>query len=249
MKCAWRLLVVFVAVVLLTAPAGAMSLGDLFGPSSEIVVYGDASISIVPDLAVIQMSVITYNETTSDAQNENTAKVEAVKKALRQMGINDVETAYFYSYPQEYYDAIPLSSASNERPVTRYRIEHALRVTTDADRVGEVIDAALRAGVSSVGSVQFDVSDKKKYQDELMRLAYKDAVTKAHTLARISGLQVLYPTSMEEQGGTYAPYPTRGASLMTAAEVGYYVPTDITPGEQVMSLRLKVVFAANVLPK
>ena len=74
MKCAWRLLVVFAAVVLLTAPAGAMSLGDLFGPSSEIVVYGDASISIVPDLAVIQMSVITYNETTSDAQNEKHSK-------------------------------------------------------------------------------------------------------------------------------------------------------------------------------
>ena len=106
------------------------------------------------DLAVIQMSVITYNETTSDAQNEN-SKGRSGQEGVTPDGINDVETAYFYSYPQEYYDAIPLSSASNERPVTRYRLSMPSG-SPQMQIVGEVIDAALER-VSGVGSVQFDV--------------------------------------------------------------------------------------------
>lgn len=81
-----------------------------------------------------------------------------------------------------------------------------------------------------------------------MHMAYRDAINKAYSIARSSGLKILFPILVEEQSGTYMPYVTRGANLTMAAEAAY-VPTDITPGQQVMNLRLRVVFAAQALPR
>ena len=65
----------------------------------------------------------------------------------------------------------------NGRRVPReYVARNALEVRVDAvERTGEIIDAAVQAGATSISGVRFDLKDRAGAEREALRLAVADA--------------------------------------------------------------------------
>lgn len=100
---------------------------------------GKGSVRVQPDTAIVVLGVITENKELKPAQEENAAKMTAILRELREMGIpsNDVQTRSYNIFPQ--YDFV-----EGQQIFRGYRVEHMLEVAIrDIGRIGQVIDNAV----------------------------------------------------------------------------------------------------------
>jgi uncharacterized protein YggE len=93
--------------------------------------------------------------------------------------------------------------------------------------VGAVIDAAVKAGVTSVNGVQYGLKDRKSANEAALALALEDAAGQAKVVASASHMRLGGIKSIQV-GQSYAgpiPGPVRVMSSPGVASV----PTEITP--------------------
>ena len=107
------------------------------------------------------------------------------------------------------------------------------------DKVGEILDRLVTAGVTDIGNVEFLVSEPSKALDQARDTAIADARRKAEVCARASGVQLGRVEWITEDSGLAPPVPMRaqGASAAMAATT---VP--IAAGEDRMRVRVTVGF-------
>ena len=107
------------------------------------------------------------------------------------------------------------------------------------DKVGEILDRLVTAGVTDIGNVEFLVSEPSKALDQARDTAIADARRKAEVYARASGVQLGRVEWITEDSGLAPPVPMRaqGASAAMAATT---VP--IAAGEDRMRVRVTVGF-------
>jgi uncharacterized protein YggE len=114
-----------------------------------------------------------------------------------------------------------------------YHARNTLRVNVrEPSRVGEIVDAATRAGATIAGGFSFQVSDEAAARRTLLEAAGKDARSKAETLAAAAGKQVGDPISITEDcivsNGAYAalraaaPFAFGVGAPRVAGELEYY---------------------------
>ena len=76
--------------------------------------------------------------------------------------------------------------------LTGYEASNTITVIIDnLNLVGKVIDTALSHGANNVNSLSFGLRDKKALQNEALRLATRDARTKAEIVASELGKVIL----------------------------------------------------------
>jgi len=146
----------------------------------QIVVAGTGKVYMVPDLAYITIGVHSQSEKVKTALADNNAQVEAVKKALTDMGIDekDIQTSSFNIYPMPQYDK------DGKITTTIYSIDNMMYVTVrDLSKLGQTLDAVVSSGANSINSIQFDVQDKDKALSDARKLAVEDAKKQADEYA------------------------------------------------------------------
>ena len=106
-----------------------------------ISVSGSGAVQVIPDRAVLELSVVTWNPSVSVASNENAALMTKVQKALESAGVpKDSYSTSNYSIRRE------VSYVNGRSVPGDYRASNVLNVVlTDITGVGEVIDAAISA--------------------------------------------------------------------------------------------------------
>lgn len=132
-----------------------------------ISVSGSGAVQVIPDRAVLELSVVTWNPSVSVASNENAALMTKVQKALESTGVpKDSYSTSNYSIRRD------VSYVNGRSVPGDYRASNVLNVVlTDITGVGEVIDAAISAGANELSSLNFTVSDSSEYMEEARRLA------------------------------------------------------------------------------
>ena len=121
-----------------------------------------------------------------------------------------------------------------------YSVSNQVRVKIrQIDKVGEILDRLVTAGVTDIGNVEFLVSEPSKALDQARDTAIADARRKAEVYARASGVQLGRVEWITEDSGLAPPVPMRaqGASAAMAATT---VP--IAAGEDRMRVRVTVGF-------
>ena len=143
--------------------------------AGRIKVNGLGVVSIQPDIAIINLGVITEDKDLEVAQRENAVKTNSLINSLKQMGINerDISTASYTIEPQ--YDYV-----EGKQIFRGYRVSNILNVKVrDINRVGEVVDNAVKSGANIVNNIKFTVDNMEMYYDRALKLALKDAIVKA----------------------------------------------------------------------
>src|ERR1700722_19056324 len=81
------LLVVFVALLIVQQIYNFDQLAKNQKPANTISVSGEGKINATPDLATVDLGVVTQASTATDAKNQNDTKVNQVIAFIKQQGI------------------------------------------------------------------------------------------------------------------------------------------------------------------
>jgi len=168
--------------------------------------------------------------------------MERLYAALTELGIaeKDFQTAGYSLWT----DRQPKPDGRlSEKPL--YRVNNTVYVTIrDLNRVGEVLDAAIKAGANTIHSLSFGLADTESLESEARTKAVADAHRKAKELAELIGAQVGPALEISEviaSGGGYYQGGFREAMERAPSGMGGMGP--VSPGEIELTLRIQIVYA------
>ncbi len=230
-------LLVIVGVVVLT-----LILINSLNPSYEntISVSGTSTIKAMPDIIGVYFNVDSQGETSNEAADANSEIVDSLINSLIGKGFEreDIKTQSYSVYPEYDYK-------TGTGKITGYRATHSLRVELSADdseKIGDVIDSGVDSG-AGISYINFELSqeNQNKYKAEAMKLAAKDATSKAEGVAEGLDKKVGKLVSVSVDSYDYIPWLARDFAGATAAEAKQEA-TSIVPSEQEISARVTAVF-------
>ncbi len=182
------------------------------GDTSIVTVRGEGTVEVEPDLAYLTLGVETSSEDVSEAQDENSEKMEAVVDTLHDMGLDeqDIRVGHYsigqqYVHPEE--DVEPEYEVTNQIDIT----------VTDLDQVGPVLEASVEEGVNNVMSLEYGVEDEEEFELEALDKAMKNAETKANRIAEFQG-KSLGEARQVNEGGTSIGYTEMDLSVTDDVE-------------------------------
>lgn len=227
------------AAVAFAAPIACAVLPAAAAEPTErlIVVEGSARLSLPPDLATVSLGVVAEADTAAAALADNSAATARLIAAIKADGVApaDIQTSELSVYPR-YSEATETAAPRLVGYAVRNRVTVKLRAL---DRLGGLLDAAVKAGANEIDGIVFSVADADKRLDEARREAVADARRKAKIYAAAAGIGLGPVVSIRET--TAAGPPVRPMMRMAAAEA---VPVEA--GEVELSVGLVVSFGVSM---
>jgi uncharacterized protein YggE len=214
-----------------TAPVPVIS-----GTRLDISATGE--VTRVPDLAIISAGVQTLQPTASAAIEENAARMERVRAALKRAGIDDkdIQTSTISLNPEYQYD-------QNKPPrLTGYRATNTVNVKfRDLKRSGAILDALVAEGSNQISGPNLTIDKPEAAYDEARVKAIAAGRARAELYARALGKRVVRLLTVSESGGYQRPppMPVAYARDMAAQAVA---KTEIDPGTQQLQVTLSMSF-------
>jgi uncharacterized protein YggE len=205
-------------------------------PSDQrtITVTGFGSVTAANDTARLSLGVSTTRTTASKALAATSARTRRVLAALAAKGIaaQDIQTQ-----AAGLRRSVQRASGNRKRRVV-YVASNSIRVTVRAvSTTGAVIAAAVKAGATHVGEIEFFPSNEDELYRQGLGLAYDDAHEKAELLAARAGVTLGEPQSIFEGEDNFEPGTSNGSNALSTAPV--------EPGTSDVSALLTVVFAIS----
>lgn len=202
-----------------------------------ITVTGTGEVLEKPDMARINIGVVTQQQTASASLRQNSEAVDKVLATLRDHGIadDDMQTSNFNVGPQYDY------GRPGEPPrLLGYRVSNEVRVAVRRlEDLGKLLDEVVSAGSNQVNGVMFEIAEASSLQDTARREAIKDARRKAALYAQEAGVDLGAVLRIEEISGPVA----MPQMAITMAEQARAVP--IAPGVLVLRQQVQVTFAID----
>lgn len=229
-------------LALLVTAAGGVQAGEGDGPAPRIVVTGQGSANLAPDMALLQLTVTRQAETARAALDANSAAMAEVIAALRAEGIaeRDLQTSQFSIQPRYVYPK-PKSGEAQEPPrIVGYTVRNGLGVRIrDLDKLGAIIDRSVTLGVNEGGNITFTNDDPSAALTRARTMAVKDAAAKAGTLAAAAGVKLGPVLEISEQSFNPGPVPMMHSRMM-AADAAESVP--VAAGENSYEVTVNMTY-------
>ncbi len=209
-------------------------------PLPSITVTGTGEVLLKPDLARVDIGVVTQFESASAGVRRNNEAVEKLLGALDEYGIaeSDIQTSNFSVAPQYEYDR------SGQAPrLIGYRVTNQVRVAVRriAD-LGALLDKVVAAGANQINDVTFAINEAKSFEDTARRRAMADARRKAALYAQEAGVRLGSVLRVEEAADTVAIRQIDFDAVQEARTV------PIAPGQQTLRQHVRVTFAIETDP-
>jgi len=234
---------IFLLAGLLTAcgtPALARSAGDLSAqtdqpPMRTMNVTGTGKVYLTPDIVYINVGVHTEGPNAAEAVAQNNSQAAKLKSSLIASGVaeKDIQTTNFSIYPQQKFD----DKGQPTGEIT-YMVDNTVAITVrDTSKVGDVLDAAVKAGANNIFGIQFDVEDKSEAMSQAREAAVKNAETVANELATAAGVTLGPIQTISSYGGAPVPiYEGKGGGMAAASNV------PVSPGQMVLTVDVSMVY-------
>jgi len=178
---------VFVAALACTPNLRAQDTPATQSPQlPTIVTNGEATVQRVPDVAYVAIAVETRARSPREAQQQNAQAMSAVQQRVTAAGIaREAVRTTGYSIQQEF------DFANGRRTPRGFVARNGVEVRIDAiERVGELLDAFVDAGATTVTGVRFDLKDRAGAEREALRMAVADARARADAIASAAGRSI-----------------------------------------------------------
>lgn len=194
-----------------------------------------AEVSRVPDVASLDVGVVTEAPDGNAALRQNAERMSRVVAAVRKAGIaeRDVRTSGVHLSPQYQY-------RDREAPrIIGYQASNTVTIKVrEIARLGELMDALAGEGANQIHGPNFEIDQPEPVYDEARRAAVEKAQARARTYAAALGLNVRRLVSIAEgSGGGIRPMP-----MLAMAKADHMESTPVAPGENTISVSLEVLF-------
>jgi len=185
----------------------------------SITAVGDASVSVTPDMARVDLGVATQAATAQDATQQNATQAGAVITALQTLlGASASIKTISYSVSPVYNNPPPGQNAS----IIGYMVTNIVEATlTDLTQVGKVIDTAIQSGANRVQGISFGLQDRTAPVAQALKLAASRARSQADAIA--SGLNLRTGSVLEASQGVNL---TNNPTVLTPSAGGVTTPIE-----------------------
>ena len=232
----------FITFCVITFSTVSMAADD---PVPRIVVSGEGSVNLAPDMAVLTLSVTRQAETARAALDANSLAMQDVQKAMKEAGIKarDLQTSRFSIQPN-YFHSPQKSSGKREPPqIVGYTVRNSLTVRVrDINSVGSILDKSVSLGVNEGGNIMFTNDDPSEAIKQARVKAMQHAIDKAKTLAHAAGVKTGQLLEISEQSFSPRPQPMARSSMLMSRDAES-VP--VAAGENTYKVTVNVSFAID----
>jgi len=204
--------------------------------AQTISVQGQGKVYAKPDIAIIDMSVVTEGKNIKDVQDKNTKKMNAVIDFLKGFGIEDkdIKTINYNIYPRYNYEnrIIP--------EIIGYEISQTLELKVrNLEKVGDILDKSVGIGINQVSSLRFWIDKDEDLKEQARKLAIDDAKEKAKKLASNLGIKLVKLVGFSEDTGYYPAPMYKEAAGMGG---GGNTTPDIQTGENEIIINVSLIY-------
>jgi uncharacterized protein YggE len=202
----------------LLAPVAAQAQSNpvVQSPVPSIVTRGEATVRRPPDQAFVVAAVESRAKTPRDAQQQNATGMTALLQKVTSAGIpREAVRTLGYTIQQE------VDFVNGRRVPRDYVARNAVEIRIDAiERAGDILDALVQGGATSVDRVRFDVKDRSAVEREALRLAVADARGRADAAAAGAGQTITRVLRIEDSRAPdyKQPMPMMAMRAAAAAE-------------------------------
>lgn len=227
------------SLVLIVAAIPVLAQDDL---TNTITVSGFGSVETPPDRATLVLSIVARAKAVPDAQREAADVTAQVLEIADDMNIPDsrVDTMSATVRPEYRRQA-----GTNRQELLGYVAQRQMRIEIhDLEKVGEVIERAVEAGVNQVTPPQLTSSrHRDAYRDALERAA-QDARMNAERLAASLGLTLGDAIQVSTSTPYQPPMPFGRAPTMAMAAEST-APETYNAGDMTVTANVNVIFATT----
>lgn len=213
-----------------------------------LTVSASADVAIEPDQAVVRLGVTAEAPDAGEAQNQVNTIMAAVIDAVAAVDIPEraLRTEGLTLYPV-YRDNRPRPNDEDTGPrISGYQASNVISIeVTDLGRIGEVVDAAIRAGANQLQGITFSARRDAGARADAMRLAVEEARLSADALADALGMRIAGVREVVAGGyDVRPPMPFRGEQLRTMDMAS----TPVQPGDVEISASVTVTYELAPAP-
>lgn len=225
---------------------------DTATTTNTVSFSGQGKVATSPNVAIIDVSIVTSAKTSKEAQNENSKKSQSLTKFLENQNINekDIKTTGYNIYPQYSYPRpITLEAESKDYPeyydsnpkITSYQVNQTIQVKVrDLEKVDTILDGVVAAGVNQINNLQLTVDEPEKLKEQAREKAIADAKTKASNLQNQLGIRLGRIVNFSEDTGGY-PIPMMYAKEAIGMGGGGTVPS-VPTGENEITVNITITY-------
>ncbi len=238
------LLVIFIALLIVQKGHDLSNTFKNQKPANTISVSGSGKVTVTPDLATVNLGVISQGTTAVDVKNINNDKINKIIAFVKAQGIDakDITTSQFNFNPtQNYNNGTPIITGYQGNQTVTIKV-HSIDKSQAV--LEKILDGAVNNGANEVYGANFTVEKPEDLQQQARKLAIADAKQKAQELAKEAGLSLGKVVSISESGGGYPgplPYAVMD-SVGGMANSAKSVAPDIQPGSQEITQTMTVTY-------
>ncbi len=197
-----------------------------------ISVSGTGTIDATPDIARLALAVQRRDASMQVARDDTVRVSKAFLALCKKLGIpeNKIRTSGLTIQPEYRWD-----EKENKQVFTGYFVQRQLQVEiNDLDKLGNVIEGAIDAGVNEVSPPQLDSSQRKDLNRDALAAATADAKANAERIATSLGVKLGPVRTVVAGGAAPPPMPMQemrvSAMAMSdaAGKSANYVPGEIS---------------------
>lgn len=200
-----------------------------------ITVTGRGVEMIPTTLTQVRLGVEVQGKTAQEVQQEATRRSSAVVALLREAKllpsgesrqVEKLETTGISLNPVYSYN-------NNVQQLTGYSATNIVSFRLNTERIGNLLDAAVKAGATRIDSISFVAADSAiaAAQKQALRLATQDAQQQANTVLSTLNLTAKEVVNIQVNGAV-PPQPPIPLANQTAIAEKRDIPTPIVGGEQ-----------------
>ncbi|EJF75687.1 SIMPL domain-containing protein [Bartonella alsatica] len=207
--------------------------------NATITVTATGESQAAPDMAIINLAIVTYDKTAQKALTANNKSMNDIVNAFKNNGIqtNDLQTSglsIYQSNPDKHHE-----KKNNEK---LYHVTNSLTVRIrDLANAGKIFDQAIALGVNSVNDITFTNADIKPFYQEARKKAIAEAIEKAETIAQAANLKLGKIIEINENDDGYHSR----SHLRSRAAYASNADTNFLGGELNYNVSVTVVFAID----
>jgi len=200
------IVLVILAVYLAGLARNAFKNYDYVGKSPDyknvVTVDGTGKVNATPDVAQINVGIITEGTSVNTIQKQNTDKMNSIIAAMKsqfKIDEKDLQTSNYSINPK--YDW-----TSGTQKIIGYSISQSVSVKVrDFDKIGDVLAKASELGANSVNGPTFTIDDPEVYKAQAREKAVAQAKEKPKVLSSQVGINLGRIVSFSE--GSASNYP------------------------------------------
>jgi uncharacterized protein len=185
-------------IIVAAAPATAQVERAAPQPPTVLSINAEGKSEARPDMARVQLGVVTTARTAREATEENARLMSRLTQALRRVGVAErsIQTSNIWARPNWIE-----RNGDREPVISGYTVHNTVSVEVrDIDNTSRVIDAAVTAGGNTIHGVHFAHQNPQAQLDVARRNAIADARHRAELYAEALGLRIVRVANVTESG-------------------------------------------------